>query len=246
MIRIRALLLPAFCGALLGLPSGNAVAQSVVESRVAASSDDAEEGPSGSMSLGSSDLELVVAGTSTQTVGIRFVGVNVPRGVSVVNAYVQFQTDETSTLTTNLNVSGQAADNAPTFTTASLNISSRPRTVTAVAWSPPAWTIVGEAGPAQRTPNLAAVIQEIVSRPGWASGNALAIIVTGSGRRTAKAFQGAPAGAPLLHVEYVLAGAGNPPQVTISAPASGLAFFPATCVKRSTPTCARFTTRFTI
>ena len=36
----------------------------------------------------------------------------------------------------------------------------------------------GEAGPSQRTPNLAAVVQEVVDRPGWASGNALAIMVT--------------------------------------------------------------------
>jgi len=68
------------------------------------------------------------------------------------------------------------------------------------------WTAAGDAGPEQRTPNLAAVIQEIVNRPGWASGNALAIIVTGTGRRVAESYNGVPAAAPLLHVEY-LAGA---------------------------------------
>jgi PKD repeat protein len=46
------------------------------------------------------------------------------------------------------------------------------------------------------------VIQQIVSRPGWASGNALAIVVTGSGRRTAWAYNGNAALAPLLHIEY--------------------------------------------
>jgi hypothetical protein len=46
------------------------------------------------------------------------------------------------------------------------------------------------------------VIQEIVSRPGWVSGNALALIVTGSGKRTAESFNGDAAGAALLHVEY--------------------------------------------
>ena len=46
------------------------------------------------------------------------------------------------------------------------------------------------------------MIQEIVNRPGWLEGNALAILITGSGRRTAEAFDGAAGGAPLLHVRY--------------------------------------------
>jgi PKD repeat protein len=42
----------------------------------------------------------------------------------------------------------------------------------------------------------------VVRRPGWASGNALVLIVNGTGHRTAYAFDGKAAGAPLLHVEY--------------------------------------------
>lgn len=55
---------------------------------------------------------------------------------------------------------------------------------------------------AQRTPSLVSVIQEIVGQSGWARGNALALIVTGSGNRTAESFEGDPNGAPLLHVMY--------------------------------------------
>ena len=58
------------------------------------------------------------------------------------------------------------------------------------------------AGPEQRTPDLAAVLQEIVDHPGWAAGNALAILITGSGERVAESYNGLPAAAPLLHVEY--------------------------------------------
>jgi hypothetical protein len=50
------------------------------------------------------------------------------------------------------------------------------------------------------------VIQAIVSRPGWSSGNALVIIVTGSGERVAESYEGDPAGAPLLHVVYTTGG----------------------------------------
>jgi len=72
-----------------------------------------------------------------------------------------------------------------------------------VNWSPvPSWTNVGDAGPAQRTPDLSAIVQTIVNRPGWNSGNAMVLVVTGSGHRTAEAFEGGAANAALLHVEY--------------------------------------------
>lgn len=54
----------------------------------------------------------------------------------------------------------------------------------------------------QQTPDLKAVVQEIVNRGGWVSGNALALVVTGTGRRVAVAYDGVKASAPLLHVEY--------------------------------------------
>ena len=47
-----------------------------------------------------------------------------------------------------------------------------------------------------------AVIQEIIDQAGWASGNSLAVIIDGTGERTAESFNGDPAGAALLHVEF--------------------------------------------
>ncbi|HET9496674.1 MAG TPA: hypothetical protein VFR15_20795, partial [Chloroflexia bacterium] len=172
-----------------------------LDSRVSASSDDAEQSASGSVSLSSSDLELVFD-SSNQTVGMRFNGITIPQGTQILGAYIQFQTDEASTEVTSLTIAGEASDNASTFISSSGNISSRPRTEATVAWSPPPWTASGEAGADQQTPDLVDIVQEIVSRPGWASGNSLVIVVTGTGRRTAEAFDGVAAAAPLLHVEY--------------------------------------------
>jgi PKD repeat protein len=173
-----------------------------VQVRVAASTDDAEEETSGKMDLTSSDLELVNDGGVDQTVGMRFAGVAIPPGAWISDAYVQFQVDETPSLPTFLTIQGEATDNAATFGSADGDISTRPRTGAAVPWDPPPWPTTGVAGMDQRTPQLAAVIQEIVDRGGWASGNALAIIVTGTGQRVAEAFDGVPAAAPLLFVEF--------------------------------------------
>jgi Calcineurin-like phosphoesterase len=183
-----------------------------LERRVDAGNNDAEEKTGGSVSLTSSDLELVFDG-SNQIVGTRFTNVTVPRGATITNAYVQFETDEAHSEATNLTIHGQAVDNAPVFAATAVNISARARTAAAVAWTPPPWTLVGEAGPNQRTPNLAAPIQQIINRSGWTSGNALALIISGSGHRTTRAYEGKPAGAPLLHLEYTTVG---PPQAPVN------------------------------
>ena len=109
----------------------------------------------------------------------------------------------------------KAADNAATFASGSSNISARPRTGASASWTPPSWTTVGEAGAGRADPDLSALIQEIVNRPGWVSGNALALVVTGSGHRTSQAFEGSAARAALLHVEF---GAGMPLAPVNTAP----------------------------
>jgi hypothetical protein len=176
---------------------------------VLSGADDAEENSAGGISISSSDLELTFDG-SQQTVGMRFSNFNVPQGATITRAYVQFMTDEVNTETTNLTIQGQAADNAAIFTFGAFNISSRPRTAASASWSPVPCTTVGLSGPDQRTPELKSVIQEIVNRPGWMSGNSLAIIITGTGHRTARAFEYGT-GTEMLHVEFT---SGSPPTNT--------------------------------
>ncbi len=173
----------------------------VLDFRITADANDAEERANGRVDLTSSDLELVYD-KSDQTVGLRFEDLNVPRGASIVNAYVQFQVDEPSSDATFLLIEGQATDDAPAFIESNGNLSSRPRTGASVAWSPVPWPSPGEAGLDQRTPNVSSIIQELVNRPGWSSGNALVVMITGTGERVAESYSGDPTGAPLLHIEY--------------------------------------------
>jgi len=144
--------------------------------------------------------------TILQVVGMRFGNLSIPRGAIVSNAYIQFVTDETSADATSLSIAGEAIDNSATFTTADNNISARAKTAASASWSPPPWDVLNEAGAKQRTPNLSSVVQEIINRPGWSSGNALSIIVSGSGKRVAQSYNKSAANAPLLHIEYSLPG----------------------------------------
>ena len=64
------------------------------------------------------------------------------------------------------------------------------------------WPTIDVATADQRTPEIKTVIQEIVDRPDWASGHSLVVIITGTGKRTAEAYNGVLVAAPLLHIEY--------------------------------------------
>lgn len=174
---------------------------STLDIRIAASADDGEERPNGSVFLGQRALDLVTENGIRQTVGLRFTQVGVAPGATVVNAYVQFQTRVATSTTTNLTVRGESSDNSNPFTATAFNVSSRRRTTATVHWSPPSWTVVGQEGVNQRTSDLTPVLQEIFNRRGWTSGNALALIITGTGRRVAEAFEGTQP--PILHIDFM-------------------------------------------
>ena len=185
-----------------------------VEIRISADNDDAEEDVSGgSVDRGSSDLEFVDDG-GDQVVGMRWASLPVPPGVNITSAYIEFTTDETDSGSTNLTFWGQAADSPGEFLSSNSDISNRSKTTASVAWNGiPAWNTVGQT---HQTPDLAAVIQEVIDRPGWASGNSIVVISEGSGQRTAEAHDGVPSAAALLHVEYApICDDGNPCTVDI-------------------------------
>ncbi len=163
--------------------------------------DDAEES-SGDMILTSSDLELVEDGQDAQTVGLVFNGLNIPTGAIITNAYIQFTTDETYSVFTNLTIHGEDTDNSLSFTSSAFNLTSRPTTAASVSWIPLAWSSIGEAGINQQTPDLSTVIQEIVDRSGWVENNSMGFIISGVGTRTADSYDGSTGNAAILYVTF--------------------------------------------
>lgn len=168
---------------------------------IIASSDDVEEmGVNGNMLMVSPDLELVDDKGKTQTLGLRFTNVIIPPNAIIHNVYIEFTVDEPDITPAEFTFTGLLSDNAPTFNKNRYDITSRPTTSTSVTWSNiPPWS---NAFDTVRSTDLSPIIQEIVNRTGWVSGNALAFIVTGFGERTAIAFEGDPANAPRLFVEF--------------------------------------------
>ena len=186
-----------------------ALAQGVIEIKISGANDDAEElvgesavGPAGSAYLDSSDLELVDDADTTQIVGLRFTGLELAPNTLITRAYIQFTVDEPTSGPASLTIYGEASDNAAPFTNTSQILSSRTPTALSIPWSPAPWPEQGAAAQAQQTPDLSDLIQEIVNRPDWQSGNALVLMLTGEGKRVAESFDGSQNGAAVLRVEF--------------------------------------------
>lgn len=178
------------------------------------SSDDSEETvASGATTVDSSDLELGETSNGGQIVGVRFEAVTLPANAEVRSAFIKFTADETGEAPTSLQIQGEIANMAAPFAEPNSDISRRLRTNTSVAWPDvPVWLLSGEA---HYTPNLAPILQEIMTRPGWVNGNPVAFMITGSGQRTAHAYDGNPMRAPQLLIEYTIAQATpTPPSTT--------------------------------
>jgi len=172
-----------------------------LERSIESSADDAGEYGDGRMSLYSSDLDLMHIGT-------RFTDIRIPRGAQIKKAFLQFTADSVSRTDVpverpDLTIHAELAASGKEFTTAEGDISSRKRTKASVKWSPEPWDVAYERSEKQRTPDLSSLIQEVVAQPDWSEGNALVLIIAGSGNREAVSFDGRrKGGAPVLYVEH--------------------------------------------
>lgn len=102
-----------------------------------------------------------------ETVGLRFTNVSIPRGATITHASIQFTSKDDRSDPSSLTIFGQDSDDAALFDSAiSGDISTRPKTSSALTWTIPAWS-TGQRSAAQQTPNIASVVQEIVNRSGW-------------------------------------------------------------------------------
>ena len=176
--------------------SSNGVLFTVTESftvtaTIATDEDDGEEGAAnGAMALYSSDLELGEFDTwaaqddiaqGVQTVGVRFIDLDIPVGASILSASIQFEVDATGADPAEMTIYGEDTGNASVFTEDAYNFTSRTMTTEKAVWDIPEWVEKADRGPAQQTPSLVGIVQAIVNRGDWVAGNSMAFILKPSG-----------------------------------------------------------------
>ena len=141
------------------------------------SSDDAEQQNNEMDKLFDDDLDMGWEGDDFNIVatGLRFTGVTIPQGAKIDSAHIVFFSHEEEKDTAMNTIFGEASDDAKTFSMDELFLT-RAKTQASYKWEVTAfWPIWKEF----RTPDITAVIQEIVDRQGWKSGNSLAIMISG-------------------------------------------------------------------
>lgn len=168
--------------------------------------DDMEENSSGTLRDASGsgyDLDF-----GTDYIGVRFQNVSIPQDATITSARIEFTSKGSWTsITTELEIKGEASDDAAFLDVASsYNISSRPTTTAAVSWKPGDWID----GDKYDTPNLTTIVQEIVSRSGWSAGNAMLFRFVNpgfpssySGHREARSREAGQSFGPVLYVTYI-------------------------------------------
>jgi len=177
---------------------------------------DCEESTStGVGTCSSSDWELHDDGTVGGGYGaVRYTGIPIPNGATIINAEIQYHVDVVhANVPLTVTFTGEDIDDSPTLNGANNNIGNRVSTTASVNWAVPHWAAVSDEGPAQLTPDLSTIIQEIVDRPGWVSGNDIAIMIKSwpdnSGHREAELSNGEAANAPTISISWSTGG-GSP------------------------------------
>lgn len=135
--------------------------------------------------------------------GLRFLNVTIPQGATITSAKITFKASATSsTDVPAINIYGNDVDSSTAFSGSSPNRpQDKTKTTAVVSWSPAKWT----ADSLYDTPELKTIIQEIVDLAGWASDNAMSLMLlfsSGYGPRTAYSYDTDAATCPLLTIEY--------------------------------------------
>jgi len=185
------------------IPAGGGCTRKVHVSAISASTDDAEQRLSnGRIYARSGDLEMPYDRGNLQMNGLRFTGIKIPRGATIIDASIEFEVDRQISGDVSLTIQGESAGNAQTFGNNRWNISNRGRTGAQVSWD----NIPNAAKNSKLTAGgLGSIVQEIVNRGDWSADNAMAFLFTrksGSSYRAFETVDSEPVNAAKLRIEY--------------------------------------------
>lgn len=174
----------------------------IFSATITTSSDDAQE-TGGTVTIDGGALN---ANSTTGYTGFRFQNVTIPAGSTINTASLNVYLTSGSFDDPDITIYAEDTDDAATFTTAASNISGRtPTTANTV------WNVTNLTTGVKTSPDFAAVIQEVIDRGGWSSGNDIAIIYVGndaSSLMRVRAYDAGGGDYATLNIDYT-AGSGG-------------------------------------
>eukprot|EP01060_Flectonema_neradi_P039453 TRINITY_DN869_c0_g1_i1.p1 TRINITY_DN869_c0_g1~~TRINITY_DN869_c0_g1_i1.p1 ORF type:complete len:1324 (+),score=302.29 TRINITY_DN869_c0_g1_i1:49-4020(+) len=175
-------------------------------------SDDVEEQTdNGDLKKTSSDLEMWCDTSNVPyIIGLRFIGVQIPKGATVVSAVVEATCDEwSSSHAGEVNaLIGVDSDSDSDAWSDTRRPSQRQLVNDIIDWNIASSWVVNEK---YSTPDLSSAVQEVVDSFDWSGGNAISVVikksaepsVCGDSKRVMESFDKDPTGAAVLKVAYV-------------------------------------------
>lgn len=160
----------------------------------------AEERSNGYQNTGT---ELTFRASNNDYTAVRFKNINLPQGANVINAYLEFTAYQNGTSSgAKMTIRGANQDSPSDFTPyPRYTLRNKPKTSASVNWSNiPSWSRNG----VYQSPPVTAIVQEIVDRAGWDSGNQMMFIMSdfSNARRGGYTYNGKPSGATRLVIEF--------------------------------------------
>ena len=135
---------------------------------------------------------------------LRFAGVTIPAGATITSARLEVTASSTQWQRIAFDFGMEAAASSAAFSASSLP-SQRTLLVPRVSHSSDAQWL---AGTAYQLDQIATILQAVVNQPAWTSGNAVGLVLRGTGqawgRKFTRFFDGDPAAAPRLVVTYTV------------------------------------------
>ena len=153
--------------------------------------DDAEEEGDSKVNLTSGDLEMTKTSKPNRLVGLRFNHIGIPQNTKIRSAYIQFTAAAKSSTNSRLKIHAIDKTDPGRFKNVIHGISSLELSKTSVEWKPANWLKAGDAGKAQRTPDLSQFIREHIQRKSWKPNGAIGFVISGTGERNAKSQKSA-------------------------------------------------------
>lgn len=186
----------------VSLDAGMSRVCTTITSRVNSNPDDGQEiVATGNVTHNGNTLPIASGATAIYW-ATRFQNINIPQGATIVRADITFRsTTDQSGVNGVTNIYGEAADTTNSISGSAYNISNRPRTAAYVTWN--IASIFANVD--FQSYQIREIVQEIVNRANWASGNSMVMIgVPGSATnlRTAITYNDSSTYAPLLTVTY--------------------------------------------
>jgi len=131
--------------------------------------------------------------------GIRFNYLHVPPGALVTSAVIKFHSHSAQAEESSFTIAAENVANSAAFNATDYDLSSRPLTVARETWDVEGWDQVNQP---YESVDVTRLVQEIVDRADWCGGNAISMLIDGTGFRDFVSQEENATKSPRLEVFY--------------------------------------------